>query len=226
MTRRLDGKVVPHRLRNPSDMLELLLPQPADERIERVVATALSTEEAPVYYVENGLLTSLFGLWCWEALYAPLPGAFFHAYQLGPADLHTAEFRERRREQFDALIGLFESGEYEAMIRRNYRAKSGIWTQFVRWRKIKPQLLAHALRCIPADHLKRCFERMLENLGDNTAGLPDLIQFWPEERRYRMIEVKAPGDRLQDNQRRWLAFFTDNQMPAAVCRVRWATTST
>jgi len=226
VTRRLDRKVVPHRLRNPADTLELTLPQPANDRIERVVATALSTEAAPVFYVENGLLTSLFGLWCWEALYAPLPGAFFHAYQSGPSDLHTADFRERRRGQVDALLGLFETGEHEVLIRRNYRVKSGVWTQFVRWKKLKPQLLAHALRCIPAQHLKRCFERMLDNLGDNTAGLPDLIQFWPEERRYRMIEVKAPGDRLQDNQRRWLAFFSDNQMPAAVCRVRWTATST
>src|SRR6185369_7403496 len=86
MTRCLDRRIVPHRLCKPSDTLELRLPEPTDERIERVVATALSTEDAPVFYVGNGLLTSLFGLWCWEALYAPLPGAFFHAYQSGPAD--------------------------------------------------------------------------------------------------------------------------------------------
>lgn len=221
MTRRLDKTVVPHRLRNPADTLELRLSQPAEERIERVVAAAMSTEEAPAFYVENGLLTSLFGLWSWEALYAPLPGAFFHAYQSGPADLHTAEFRERRREKFDALFALFETGGHEALIRRHYRAKAGVWTKFVRWRRLKPQLLAHALHCIPAEHLKRCFDRMLDNLDDNTAGLPDLIQFWPAERRYRMIEVKAPGDRLQDNQRRWLAFFAENQMPAAVCKVSW-----
>jgi hypothetical protein len=221
MSRRLDKKVVPHRLRNPARMLELTLPRPANERVEHVVATALSTAEAPVFYVENGLLPSLFGLWCWDALYAPLPGAFFHAYQSGPADLHTAGFRERRREQFDALFGLLDSGGHEALIRRNFRAKAGTWTQFVRWRRLKPQLLAHALLCIPAAHLKRCFERMLENLADNSAGFPDLIQFWPAERRYRMIEVKAPGDRLQDNQRRWLAFFSENNMPAAVCGVRW-----
>lgn len=37
-----------------------------------------------------------------------------------------------------------------------------------------------------------------------------------------MIEVKGPGDRLQDNQRRWLAFFHRCEMPVAVCYVRWA----
>jgi len=52
--------------------------------------------------------------------------------------------------------------------------------------------------------------------------MPDLIQFWPEERRYLMIEVKGPGDRLQDNQLRWLDFCARHQMPVQVCYVEWA----
>jgi hypothetical protein len=52
--------------------------------------------------------------------------------------------------------------------------------------------------------------------------MPDLIQFWPEQKTYRMIEVKGPGDRLQDNQLRWLEFCHEHQMPIAVCYVQWA----
>lgn len=37
-----------------------------------------------------------------------------------------------------------------------------------------------------------------------------------------MIEVKGPGDRLQDNQRRLLEFCAAHDMPVAVCHVRWA----
>jgi hypothetical protein len=37
-----------------------------------------------------------------------------------------------------------------------------------------------------------------------------------------MIEVKGPGDRLQDNQLRWLEFCHEHQMPVAVCYVQWA----
>lgn len=51
--------------------------------------------------------------------------------------------------------------------------------------------------------------------------MPDLIQFYPNERRYRMIEVKGPGDRLQDNQRRWLRFCAEHGMPVEVCYVQW-----
>ncbi|MGV8597625.1 VRR-NUC domain-containing protein, partial [Pseudomonas aeruginosa] len=43
----------------------------------------------------------------------------------------------------------------------------------------------------------------------------------PAQRRYRMVEVKGPGDRLQDNQLRWLQFCCEREMPVAVCYVRW-----
>jgi hypothetical protein len=52
--------------------------------------------------------------------------------------------------------------------------------------------------------------------------MPDLIQFWPQQKTYRMIEVKGPGDRLQDNQLRWLEFCHEHRMPIAVCYVQWA----
>jgi hypothetical protein len=37
-----------------------------------------------------------------------------------------------------------------------------------------------------------------------------------------MIEVKGPGDRLQDNQIRWLHYFAEHGIPVAVCYVQWA----
>ena len=83
-------------------------------------------------------------------------------------------------------------------------------------------MLETALHCIPARHLRHCFERLLLDLRENRAGLPDLVQFWPLEQRYRMIEVKGPGDRLQNNQRRWLDYCHSVDIPVAVCHVRWA----
>jgi hypothetical protein len=36
-----------------------------------------------------------------------------------------------------------------------------------------------------------------------------------------MVEVKGPGDRIQDNQQRWLEYFAQHQIPAEVYYVRW-----
>jgi hypothetical protein len=63
----------------------------------------------------------------------------------------------------------------------------------------------------------------LADLRNNRSGLPDLIQFSPASNSYRMIEVKGPGDRLQDNQIRWLDYFSRHQMPALVCYVQYQT---
>ena len=93
------------------------------------------------------------------------------------------------------------------------------------WDSLTEELLELALSCIPPLHLKKFFERILLDIKSNRSGLPDLVQFWPEERRYRMIEVKGPGDRLQDNQIRSLAYCAAHQIPVAVCYVRWAESS-
>ena len=92
---------------------------------------------------------------------------------------------------------------------------------FVAWDYVSQSLLDDALLCLPPEHLKVWFKRLLQDIKTNRAGMPDLIQFWPAQRAYRMIEVKGPGDRLQDNQLRWLALCEQHQMPVTVCYVQW-----
>ncbi|WP_425055687.1 VRR-NUC domain-containing protein [Pseudomonas abyssi] len=199
----------------------LTLPGPDPLGVEHAVAEHLAQPEAPVFYVENGLICSLFGLLCWDALFAPLPGAFFHPFQSGPADLHDAEFASRRSSLFADALAAIDDGRYVEIIRQRWQSKHGLQSPFVFWGLLDEALLDLALQCIPAQHLKRWCERMLKDIRANRAGMPDLIQFWPGERRYRMVEVKGPGDRLQDNQRRWLAFCAEHRMPVEVVHVRW-----
>jgi hypothetical protein len=203
---------------------QLVLPvceRPA--RLEEATGAALSQADAPVHYVENGLIHSLFGLLCWDAIFAPVAGAFFHEFQARPADLHAPDFRARRRELFARCLGQLDSDEYASTIRHNFEHKVGIQSPFVSWGVMSQPLLDLALECLPREHLEACFERILANIRANASGLPDLVQFWPAERRYRLIEVKGPGDRLQDNQTRWLTFCLAHGIPVSVCYVSWTT---
>ena len=93
---------------------------------------------------------------------------------------------------------------------------------FIAWASIDASLLRTALDCIPAADLKLWFGWILQDLRTNHGGFPDLVEFVPSRRQYRLIEVKAPGDRLQDNQRRLLEFLHARRAPVAVCRVHWA----
>jgi hypothetical protein len=215
---------LPKQPRKPAaeaGLIELELPQPLELSVEWAVQQHLHTEQAPAFYVENTLVCGLFGLLCWEAIFAPLPGAFFHPFHAGPVDLHDSDFRNRRAALFERCLARLGNGSHAEAIRATYAAKYGIVSPFVHWAVLTPELLETALHCLPPAHLRAWFERLLGDIRANRAGMPDLIQFWPAERRYRMIEVKGPGDRLQDNQKRWLAFCAEHGMPVDVCYVRW-----
>ncbi|MCQ4258818.1 VRR-NUC domain-containing protein [Stutzerimonas stutzeri] len=202
--------------------IDLMLPRPGAMSVERAVREHLTSTEAPVYYVENALINSLLGMLCWDAIFAPLPGAFFHPFHAAPADLARPDFHTRRAGLFDECLSKLGTGEYRDCIRRVYHEKFGLQSQFVSWGLFDETLLELALDCIPAEHLKAFFQRILLDVPNHRSGLPDLIQFWPDEQRYQLIEVKGPGDRLQDNQKRWIEFAQRNQVPIAVCYVQWA----
>jgi len=211
-----------HRDHRSWDTLELQLPYPdPPRRVEVAVSEHLGTPAAPVLYVENTLLNALFGLLCWDAIFAPLPGAFFHPFHSAPADLLDAGFFERRAAQFSACFERLENGTYRAAILATFERKEGLQTPFVAWNGLTRAALELALDCIPATHLQRIFRRLLDDLRANRSGLPDLIQLWPDQQRYRLIEVKGPGDRLQDNQTRWLSFCVSQEIPVCVCKVAW-----
>lgn len=207
----------------PVQRIDLVLPQPPEPlSVEHAVLLHLHEDDAPVHYVENTLINSLFGLLCWDAIFAALPGAFFHPFHNGPADLLSPDFHGRRAELFDACLAQLDSDTYQASIRHTYASKQGLLSPFVYWGNLDEPLLEQALACLPAHQLKACFLRILADIKANRAGMPDLIQFWPAERRYRLIEVKGPGDRLQDNQLRWLEFCAHHEIPVEVCYVQWA----
>ncbi|MDB6084208.1 MAG: hypothetical protein JWN43_2089 [Gammaproteobacteria bacterium] len=194
-----------------------------DCKVEYYVRDRLAQEteaNTTVHYVENGLVNSLFGLLCWTAIFAPIRGAFFHDFQQGPADLASDHFHRRRHREFAGCFAELESDRYKATIRQRFIAKAGIQCPFIGWKLLNKRLLDSALTCFPAAHLRLWFEWILGDIRENRAGFPDLVQFWPQEQRYRMIEVKGPGDRLQDNQRRLLEFCTYHRMPVSICYVR------
>ncbi|HET8730000.1 MAG TPA: VRR-NUC domain-containing protein [Moraxellaceae bacterium] len=202
--------------------VDLVLPPDDGRPVEWIVMEHLHTPEAPVFYVENALINSLFGLLCWEAIFAPVPGAFFHDFHAGPADLYDEEFAGRREAEFARCLGLLDSGAHGETIRANWRRKQGIQSPFVYWETLDEALLELALACIPATHLNVLFRRLLSDIKNNRSGFPDLVQFDPVARDYRMIEVKGPGDRLQDNQLRWMDHFVRNGIPVSVAYVAWS----
>ena len=203
----------------------LTLPHPGHATsVEWALRQHWHTDEAPVFYTENALINSLFGLLCWPAVFAPLPAAFFHPFQGAPADLNAPDFVERRAALFAECLQALDDGRYRALIIERFASKQGRQSPYVFWGALSAPLLELALHCIPAAHLRLFFERLLQAPVAHRSGLPDLVRFWPTrpaEQRYELVEVKGPGDKLQDNQIRWLQYCHAHGLPASVCHVRW-----
>ena len=59
---------------------------------------------------------------------------------------------------------------------------------------------------------------------NNLIALTGLRGFCPARRGRQHLERQSgegPGDRLQDNQKRWLAFCAEQGLPVEVCYVQW-----
>ena len=190
--------------------------------VEELVVAHLEKKGHKAFYVENSLIPGLFGLYFWDTFFAPIRGVFFNPFQRGPIDLFTPEFLCARssaiQQQMDSMLN---DGFFHQTVRDIYERKFGIANHFVNWPWLDHKLLEISIERIPLIHLHTMFTRLLRDLRQNCSGFPDLILF-PKEGGYLFSEVKGPGDKLQESQRRWFRYFDKHKIPAQIVNVSWS----
>jgi len=190
--------------------------------VELDAAQYLQREWKSVHYVENGLMNTLFGLAFWEQIFEDVPGAFHNRYQGVPRDMYEAGFMAHRAKSIDARLGVLKKKGLKKELVKAYRRFCPYTCHWTDWRLVDESLLMTALEIIPENHLYAIWERLLYDRAENRSGFPDLIAFGDKSGDYRMIEVKGPGDVLQNNQKRWLRYFAAHSIPASIVWVEWA----
>ena len=206
------------------DNNSLLVSLPHDEavRVEESVRTYYDNHASRCYYVENHLFLGLFGLAFWDIIFMSVKGAFFNRYQSSPTDLYTPAFQFARQTAItDRLAEMKNSDRWLDVLHETYAEKLGVANRFVHWQVLSEEILQLSLQRIPASHLAHVFERLLWDLRNNRSGFPDLVLF-PDCGSYQLLEVKGPGDRLQDNQKRWIRAFERFGIPYRVVNVAWS----
>ena len=212
---------VPARAREKFNEMQLCLAQTGGP-VELVAAEALLTQWQSVHYVENTLMNTLFGLAFWEQIFAPLPGAFHNPYQSAPGDMYEPGFRQRRQHMLDARLQELRSVPLQQTLCAAYRRYQGYQCRWVNWRYIDIDLVERATSIVPDAHLMAIWERMLFDPGERTGGAFQILLPWDmQPGDYCLIEIKGPGDALQDSQKRWLRFFQAQAIPASVAWVEW-----
>lgn len=196
----------------------LTLDNPQLERVEIVAANYYQQQGWQVFFLENTFLNSLFGLAMWDIIFAPIKGSFINPYQLGPLDMFQQQFYAQRQVDIEQRLKQIESGQYNDW-EQIYQQKKGISNYWVTWPLFTTEVLELALKHIPSSTMVVLFRRLLQDLKHNRTGMPDLIMF--NEKDYLWVEIKGPGDKLQNNQLRWLQFFSQHHIPAEVAYVQW-----
>ncbi len=175
------------------------------------------------HYVENSLFNAVLGLLLWDVVFAPLPGAFYNAFQYRPSDFYTHDFCARRSDLLaKAWAPIDDNGDIWRIVSARWQQKQGLMNPLVNWRDINLEIIRLALERIDYLHWRAVFDRILRDLRNNRSGFPDLVYF-PPAGGYRLIEVKGPGDSLQNNQQRWMQYFQQHGIPHQLARVTWQT---
>lgn len=193
-----------------------------DRLPEWAVASELN-RSGVAYYVENALFLGIFSLLYWPVFFAPVAGAFSHPFQSKPHDLNWPSFRSKRLNLIEEIESQWQrQGDYFAAqpIIDLWLEKQGTQHSLIQWSRISEPLLRTALARIPIRHWREIFNYLWADLANRRRGLPDLIYF-ADAGGYELIEVKGPGDKLQGQQRHWLAFFARYDMPHRVINVVW-----
>ena len=173
------------------------------------------------YYVENSIFNGVLGLLIWEAVFAPLPGAFYNPFQYRPADFYEHDFCARRRDLLaQTWASISCNDDIWRIVSQRWSQKQGLMNPLVNWQGLDLDLIELALTRIDYPHWIAVFERILRDLRNNRSGFPDLVRF-PPAGGYCLIEVKGPGDSLQKNQRRWMQYFHEHGIPHRLARVTW-----
>lgn len=212
---RKQGHKVPRASKPSCEQIKLELDL-SQTRVELAVKQHFEDQGWDVYFSENSFLCGLFGLAFWEVIFADVEDAFINRYQHRPLDLYHSDFVDKRAEQVEAAFQTISKHGLNHLL-DIYDQKHGIANPFVHWNYFPRSLVEHSMVAIPNALIVDLFKVILSDLKLFRTGMPDLIAF--KDKEFHWIEVKGPGDKLQDNQWRWIKEFERLSVPFSVCYV-------
>jgi hypothetical protein len=200
---------------------QITVPNKSLKRVEEMACEWFRSQGQDAFYVENSLLSGLFGLAFWDIIFAPVEGAFFNPFQRGPTDMFTSGFYSSRQELIEKRMVELQNKQYlRNTILSCYNKKIPTANYFVNWSWLTPELIDRFIEMVSPEALTSIFRRIVIDPSNNRSGFPDLLVFKEDD--YSLVEIKGPGDRLQNNQLRWLRHFDSVDIPAEVVHVSFA----
>ncbi|KAG8217794.1 putative fanconi-associated nuclease 1 [Butyriboletus roseoflavus] len=172
-------------------------------------------------HCETRVIAMLFGLLFWDIIFESIPGAFETPYQTAPLDIAEDSFYHARKDSMEKRLAAIEAGKGADLVRAvdaEHRA-SGTWCVGVRWDLFSSQDLVDIVTCIGGKALSVICRVLCEHYTFGTSGGPDLFLWNTEKGTCKFVEVKGPGDTLQENQRVWIDILLKAPVAVEICRI-------
>ncbi|KAF7351105.1 Fanconi-associated nuclease [Mycena sanguinolenta] len=170
---------------------------------------------------ETQILTTLFGLLFWDIIFAEVPGAFETPWQTGPLDIGEDSFYYARQQLIEERLRKINNGEAPTILTRHdelHREKKTCCIG-VHWDFCERQDLLEIVECLGGDALSSICRLFCEDYDGRHSGGPDLIVWNPETKECKFVEVKGPGDSLQENQKLWCDALLSAGCAVELCHV-------
>ncbi|KAJ7502993.1 VRR-NUC domain-containing protein [Mycena galericulata] len=173
------------------------------------------------FHSETQILTTLFGLLFWDIIFAPVPGAFETPWQMGPLDIGDDSFYYARRDRIEKRLADIKDGQARAILEANDERHRENQTCCigVSWKMCGREELVEIVECLGGEALSSICRLFCEDYGGRNSGVPDLIVWNIAKKECKFVEVKGPGDHLQENQKLWSDALLTAQCSVEVCHV-------
>ncbi|XP_046741984.1 fanconi-associated nuclease 1-like isoform X2 [Diprion similis] len=182
------------------------------------------------WHCEGSFPVTLFALVMWEELYTlSVRGTYMSLYQRAPLDLYTSEFYTNRKEEIDRKIEFIETLSEEqlcSLIETSLETRNHYESLIPKPLAISNEQFVDLVRCMGSVIVAGICKRMGSNFSVWKAGFPDLVIWNPVGKRYKIVEVKGPGDTLSPKQTLWMRYLKDLGADIELCEIKTGVLST
>ncbi|MBR0822702.1 exonuclease domain-containing protein [Bradyrhizobium liaoningense] len=182
---------------------------------EAGVAGVLRRQGAQVFFAENTLWHTLFGLLFWDELFES--GQLHSGFDWVPHCLRDRTFHRRFASEIDGKLATVRSGNALPIILRTVAARWGRPNGVFAWDHVQMGALRALLEGARAGGLADIVRAMCEDFRGMRDGFPDLMHV--RDGKVSFIEVKAEGDAIRRNQLTRLRQLQNACIPAEIGRV-------
>lgn len=222
----IKGKTLPHSL--PGIKYQFLTEESEGEitlcNVEQLVLKHYQNNGYPKgVHAESSIISTLFFLFFWEIIFIDIPDVFRCPFQTCPLDMMTSEFYRNRQSRLEARLQQISSASSQDLcdiMAETWNTNFGI-TCAINWSNwVSIEELQDLVSCIGGSILAAIFGRYAKNPRHSRSGFPDLTLWNVETKKFKICEVKGPGDRLSTKQILWINDLLQFGVDVEVCYVK------